>query len=153
MLPGPQKRSFHQRSHALSLFPWAGSLRLKGGTALGTNEMARTPRSGARGPVRELEVGPRLIDDADGIIAGHGRVAAAKLLGLAEGPGIRLSAMTEAEKRAYVIADNKLALNAGWDEELLALELGELAALELDFDLTITGFEMAEIDLLIGAWP
>src|SRR5262249_58207141 len=71
----------------------------------------------------------------------------------AEVPVIRLSAMSEAEKRAYVIADDKLALNAGWDEELLALELGELAALELDFDLTITGFEMAEIDLLIDAGP
>jgi len=92
---------------------------------------------------------PVLIDDADGIIAGHGRVVAARLLGLAEVPVIRLSAMTEAEKRAYVIADNQLALNAGWDEELLALELGELATLELEFDLTITGFEMAEIDLLI----
>jgi hypothetical protein len=59
--------------------------------------------------------------------------------------------MTAAQKRAYVIADNKLALNAGWDEDLLALELGELFALELDFDLTLTGFEMAEIDLLIGS--
>jgi DNA modification methylase len=57
--------------------------------------------------------------------------------------------MTESQKRAYVIADNKLALNAGWDEELLALELGALATLELDFDLAITAFEMAEIDLLI----
>ena len=92
---------------------------------------------------------PVLIDDEAGIIAGHGRVAAAKVLGWTEVPVIRLSQLSEAEKRAYVIADNKLALNAGWDEDLLALELGELATLELDFDLTITGFEMAEIDLLI----
>jgi ParB-like chromosome segregation protein Spo0J len=96
---------------------------------------------------------PVLIDDGDGIIAGHGRIAAAKLLGFSEVPVIRLSAMTEAEKRAYVIADNKLALNAGWDEDLLALELGELAVLDLDFDLTLTGFEMAEIDLLIDGRP
>src|SRR6188472_2331990 len=68
---------------------------------------------------------PVLIDDDAGIIAGHGRVAAAKVLGWTEVPVIRLSQLSESEKRAYVIADNKLALNAGWDEELLALELGE----------------------------
>ena len=93
---------------------------------------------------------PVLIDQDGAILAGHGRVAAARQLGWTEVPTIELSAMTEAQKRAYVLADNKLALNAGWDEELLALELGELASLELDFDLTLTGFEMAEIDLLIG---
>ena len=94
---------------------------------------------------------PVLIDQDGAILAGHGRVAAARQLGWTEVPTIELSAMSEAQKRAYVLADNKLALNAGWDEELLALELGELASLELDFDLTLTGFEMAEIDLLIGS--
>ncbi len=94
---------------------------------------------------------PVLIDAEGTILAGHGRVAAARQLGWTEVPTILLSSMTAAQKRAYVIADNKLALNAGWDEDLLALELGELAALELDFDLTLTGFEMAEIDLLIGS--
>ncbi len=94
---------------------------------------------------------PVLIDAEGTILAGHGRVAAAKLLDWTEVPTIQLSAMTAAQKRAYVIADNKLALNAGWDEDLLALELGELAVLELDFDLTLTGFAMAEIDLLIGS--
>jgi hypothetical protein len=65
-------------------------------------------------------------------------------------PTIRLERMSETEKRAYVIADNKLAENAGWDRELLALELEYLSELNLDFDLTVTGFESAEIDLLIG---
>jgi hypothetical protein len=67
-------------------------------------------------------------------------------------PTIRLSAMTEAQKRAYVIADNKLALNAGWDDQLLALELQYLSELELDFDLGAIGFETAEIDLLLAGW-
>lgn len=93
---------------------------------------------------------PVLIDADRGVIAGHGRIAAARLLGIDSVPTIRLDQMTEAEKRAYVIADNKLAENAGWDRELLALELHYLSELKLDFELTITGFETAEIDLLIG---
>src|SRR5215831_6545032 len=93
---------------------------------------------------------PVLIDDRDTIIAGHGRVAAAKLLGEASVPTIRLSAMTEAEKRAYVMADNKLALNAGWDQELLALELQYLSELELDFGIGVIGFETAEIDSIMA---
>lgn len=92
---------------------------------------------------------PVLIDDEGGIIAGHARVEAAKLLGQAEVPTIRLSQMTEAQKRAYIIADNKLAENAGWDIDLLGLEFEALGGLELDFDLSITGFEVPEIDLLI----
>ncbi len=92
---------------------------------------------------------PVLIDDLDGIIAGHGRADAARQLGMTEVPTVRLSHMSEAEIRAYVIADNRLAENAGWDRELLGLELGELADLNLDFELTITGFEAPEIDILI----
>lgn len=91
-----------------------------------------------------------LVDDANGIIAGHGRVEAAKILGKEVIPTVRLSQMSEAEVRAYVIADNKLAENAGWDEELLALELQGLIEFDLDFDVTLTGFEMPEIDILIG---
>src|SRR6185503_15790288 len=72
------------------------------------------------------------------------------LLGEEKIPTIRLSAMTEAQKRAYVIADNKLALNAGWDDQLLALELQYLSELELDFDLGAIGFETVEIDLLLS---
>lgn len=69
---------------------------------------------------------PILIDGDNGIIAGHGRLMAAKKLGLREVPTIELSGMTDAQKRAYILADNKLALDAGWDEELLRLEFEEL---------------------------
>jgi DNA modification methylase len=93
---------------------------------------------------------PVLVDDAGGIIAGHGRVEAAKVLGLDQVPTVRLSAMSEAEIRAYVIADNRLAENAGWDRGLLGLELQYLTELDIDFDVTLTGFELPEIDLLIG---
>lgn len=92
---------------------------------------------------------PILVDDGNGIIAGHGRVEAAKSIGLDQVPTVRLSAMSEAEIRAYVIADNKLAENAGWDRNLLGIELQYLSELEADFDVTVTGFELAEIDILI----
>jgi DNA modification methylase len=90
---------------------------------------------------------PVLVGDDLTIIAGHGRVAAAKLLALKEAPVIRLSHLSEAERRAYVIADNRLAEKAGWDKEILAIELEGLIA--LDFDVELVGFETAEIDLLI----
>ncbi|WP_171104075.1 DNA methyltransferase, partial [Ruegeria sp. HKCCD7255] len=94
---------------------------------------------------------PVLIDEGGTILAGHGRVAAAKLLGMDHVPCLRFEHMTEAEKRAYVLADNKLALNAGWDEDLLAAELGALMSDDLDFDVEITGFSVAEIDTLMDA--
>ena len=90
-----------------------------------------------------------LIDDDKTILAGHGRIEAAKSLGMARIPCVRLPDMTPAQKRAYAIADNKLALNAGWDEELLTIELQELLACDLDFDIEITGFSIAEIDGLV----
>lgn len=86
---------------------------------------------------------PILVDSDGGIIAGHGRVLAARSLGITELPCIRLSHLTDAQKRAYVIADNKLALNAGWDENLLRVELGALG--DMGFDLEMTGFSMDEI--------
>jgi len=89
---------------------------------------------------------PVLVDAKDRLIAGHGRVEAAKQLGIETVPTLCLDHLSEEQVRAYVIADNKLAENAGWDEELLALEFQYLDSLDLDFDLTITGFEMAEID-------
>ena len=99
------------------------------------------------GSIREFGfTNPVLIDADNGIIAGHGRVMAAGVLGLASVPCIRLAHLTETQKRAYIIADNKLALNAGWDEEMLALELGELK--DEDFDLSLIGFgedELADI--------
>jgi DNA modification methylase len=90
---------------------------------------------------------PILISDDDEIIAGHGRVKAAKLLGIENVPTVRLSHLDATQRRAYVIADNKLALNAGWDRELLAIELQVL--IDLDVDVEITGFSLAEIDLVL----
>lgn len=90
---------------------------------------------------------PVLIDADGGIIAGHGRVLAARKLGMKTVPAIRIDYMTEAQKRAYVIADNKLALNAGWDDELLALELGDLK--DEGFDLSLTGFSDDELARLV----
>jgi len=90
---------------------------------------------------------PVLVSDAGDIIAGHGRVAAAKLMGLQTVPTLALSHLSEAERRAYVLADNKLALNAGWDPEILAIELQGL--IDLDFDLELTGFSLAEIDFTL----
>jgi hypothetical protein len=82
---------------------------------------------------------PVLVDGENGIIAGHGRVLAAKKLGLDEVPTIELKHLTKTQKRAYIIADNKIALNSGWDDEMLKLEMIELN--DLDFDLTLTGFD------------
>lgn len=91
------------------------------------------------GSIREFGfTNPVLIDADNGIIAGHGRVMAASKLGLDKVPCIRLAHLTETQRKAYIIADNKLALNAGWDEELLALELADLR--EMDFDLGLIGF-------------
>lgn len=92
---------------------------------------------------------PILIGSDEGVIAGHGRLAAAKQLGMAEVPTVRLSHLTSAERRAYVIADNKLALEAGWDQEILAIELQSL--IDVDFDLDLTGFSMAEIDITLDS--
>jgi len=91
---------------------------------------------------------PVLIDGAGGIIAGHGRVQAAQLLGLATVPCLRLAHLTDAQKRAYIIADNQLALNAGWDESILAAELQALDGLE--FDLGLIGFDVGELDRLLA---
>ena len=90
---------------------------------------------------------PVLVDDAKQIIAGHGRVEAAKLLGIDAVPTCQLSHLSDGDKRAYVLADNKLAEKAGWDRELLAIELQGL--IELEVDIELTGFEMAEIDLIL----
>jgi ParB-like chromosome segregation protein Spo0J len=86
---------------------------------------------------------PILIDETEQVIAGHGRLMAARKLGMAEVPVIVAAGWTDAQKRAYVIADNKLALNAGWDNELLKLELHALT--EADYDLSLTGFDADEL--------
>jgi len=95
-------------------------------------------------------VTPLLVSPDNRLLAGHGRLAAARLLGLNRVPTLRLDHLTPAEQRAYAIADNRLAELAGWDRELLALELQELNALQIDFDLTLTGFETGEIDVLMS---
>ena len=91
---------------------------------------------------------PILVDGQNGIIAGHGRLAAARKLGLTEVPVIVLDHLSEAQKKALVIADNKLASNAGWDDEMLRLELGDLQ--EMGFDATLTGFSTDELDALLN---
>lgn len=90
---------------------------------------------------------PVLVSDDGEIIAGHGRVEAARMLDMKTVPTLALSHLSEADRRAYVLADNKLALNAGWDREILAIELQALV--DLDFDLEVTGFSLAEIDLVL----
>jgi len=93
---------------------------------------------------------PVLIDEQGGIIAGHGRVMAAKKLGLAEVPTIMLEGLTKAQVKAYVIADNQLALNSGWELDVLKLEVETLG--EMDFDISLLGFDDSfSLDLLSGA--
>jgi hypothetical protein len=117
---------------------------------------ARNPRTHSDAQVAQIaasirEFGwtnPVLVDGANGIIAGHGRVLAARTLGLGRVPVIELAHMTESQKRAYVLADNQLALNAGWDEALLRLELADLS--ELGFDLGLIGFTDGELERLLA---
>lgn len=92
---------------------------------------------------------PILIDEENTVLAGHARLAAAKTLGLGTVPCVRLSHMSNAQKKAFIIADNKLTLNAGWDEEILALELRDLVSIDPEFDVCLTGFSVSEIDGLL----
>ena len=116
---------------------------------------ARNARAHSRKQVKQIAASierfgftnPVLVSDDGEIIAGHGRVEAAKLLGWKAVPTLALSHLSETERRAYVLADNKLALNAGWDKEILAIELQALS--DLNFDVELTGFSLAEIDLVI----
>lgn len=101
------------------------------------------------GSIKEFGFTNPVLIDADGvIIAGHGRTMAAQRLGMKEVPCLRLSHLTEAQKRAYIIADNKLALNAGWDEHALSIELKDLN--EDDFDLSLTGFSDGELEIYLS---
>lgn len=92
---------------------------------------------------------PVLIDDGGQIIAGHGRIEAAKLLGLTAVPAVRISHLSDAEKRAYILADNRLAEKAGWDREILANELQAL--IDLEFEVDLTGFEAPYVDMVLDA--
>ncbi|TXI74230.1 MAG: hypothetical protein E6Q49_02290 [Limnohabitans sp.] len=117
---------------------------------------ARNPRTHSPAQIAKIaasivEFGwtqPILVDGDNGIIAGHGRLAAARTLELVEVPVIELGHLSPAQKRAYVIADNRLALEAGWDDELLALELAELS--EAGYDLVLTGFDDDELAKMLA---
>ena len=119
--------------------------------------LTRNARTHSRKQLRQIAdsierfgfTNPVLIDSDNRILAGHGRVEAAKQIGMTSVPCLRFDHLSASEKRAYVLADNKLALNAGWDEELLALELKELSEADLGFSLDITGFSIAEVDSLV----
>ena len=93
---------------------------------------------------------PVLIDNQGTIIAGHGRVEAARQLGMATVPTVQLEHLTDAQKRAYIIADNRLAELAGWDRDILAIELQNLLETSTEFEINDIGFETAEIDLILG---
>jgi DNA modification methylase len=118
---------------------------------------AKNARTHSKKQVRQLaasieEFGftnPILIDGENTVLAGHGRLAAAEQLGMRTVPCVRIETMTPAQKRAYVLADNKLALNAGWDETLLAEELKGLLDEDDSFDVSLTGFSIAEVDALV----
>lgn len=121
------------------LKPYAGNARTHSNTQV--KQIAKSiERFGFTNPV--------LIDETNGIVAGHGRVLAARTIGIAEVPCLRLKNLSSADKRAYVLADNKLALNAGWDKQLLAIELQGL--IDFKYDLDLTGFSIGEIDIVIG---
>ena len=115
-------------------------------------------RTHSRSQIRKLRdsiqafgfVNPILINTGGTIVAGHGRVQAAKLLGMTEVPTICLENLTPDQIRAYVIADNRLALEANWDEQMLKIELQHLVSIP-DIDASVTGFEVTEIDLIIGS--
>ena len=97
-----------------------------------------------RSSLREFGfVNPVIIDKAYNVLAGHGRIEAAKEEGIAEVPCVYADHLTEAQKKAYILADNRMALDAGWDDELLSVEMQELQ--ELGFDLGLTGFDESEI--------
>lgn len=122
------------------------------------------PRNARTHPKRQIEqivasirafgfTNPILADPEGNLIAGHGRLRAAKAMDLAEVPVIELTGLTEPQKKALRLADNKIALNAGWDLEILKLELADLSMPEIDIDLSLTGFSSGEIDVVLAGTP
>jgi DNA modification methylase len=120
------------------------------------------PRNARTHPKRQIEqlvrsiqefgfTNPILIDEADVLIAGHGRLRAAKELGLTDVPTITLAGLSEAQKKSLRLADNKIALNAGWDLEILKLELEDIGTIDVDYDLSLTGFSSGEVDVVLKA--
>jgi len=129
-------------------------------TYLPVSDLTPDPRNARTHPKRQIDqirasieafgfTNPILADQDGHIIAGHGRLQAALTMGLTELPVITLSGLSEAQKRTLRIADNKIALNAGWDMEILQLQLGELGSIDVDIDLTLTGFSTGEIDVIL----
>ena len=126
------------------------------------SDLIPDPRNARTHPKRQIDqlkasieafgfTNPILADPEGHIIAGHGRLQAARTMGFSEVPTIILSGLSETQKRALRIADNKIALNAGWDLEILQQELGELASLDVDIDPTLTGFSTGEIDVILSS--
>jgi DNA modification methylase len=129
-----------------------------------TASLTPDPRNARTHPKRQIEqiaasirafgfTNPVLADPEGRLIAGHGRLRAAKQMGLGEVPVIELAGLSEAQKKALRLADNKIALNAGWDVEILKLELAELSLPEFEIDLGLTGFSSGEIDVVLAASP
>ena len=126
------------------------------------SDLIPDPRNARTHPKRQIEqlkksieafgfTNPILADPEGHIIAGHGRLQAARAVGFSEVPTIILSGLSDTQKRALRIADNKIALNAGWDLEILQQELGELASLDVEIDPTLTGFATGEIDVILSS--
>ena len=126
-----------------------------------TGSLTPDPRNARTHPKRQIEqiaqsirafgfTNPILADPEGNLIAGHGRLRAAKEMGLAEVPVIELGGLTEPQKKALRLADNKIALNAGWDVEILKLELADLSLPEIEIDLSLTGFSPGEIDVVLA---
>jgi hypothetical protein len=119
---------------------------------------ARNARTHSRKQIQQIAnsikafgfINPVLIDDQRMLVAGHGRLLAAKELGLSTIPAIQIDHLNEDEKRAYLLADNKIAENASWDQDLLRVELEFLTQLDIELDVELTGFVMPEIDILLG---
>jgi hypothetical protein len=149
--PVPPKRVGRPANPANPGFPKYRVARVATLVASANNPRTHTPAQIAKLKASIQEYGftnPVLTDGRKGIVAGHGRVLAAQALGMETVPVIELAHLTKEQRRAYVIADNRLALDAGWDDELLALELGELR--DEGFDLALTGFDVGELDTLMG---
>lgn len=130
----------YKQSDVDSLIPYARNSR--------THSDAQVDKIAAS--IREFGfLNPVITDGDNGIVAGHGRIMAAKKLGIEQVPVVEASHLTEAQKRAYVIADNRLALDAGWDDEMLRVEFNELS--DTGFDLQLTGFDQEELARLFDS--
>jgi len=138
----------------------SSSSRLLSVTYRPVGSLVPDPRNARTHPKRQLDqiaasirefgfTNPILVDGEGSIIAGHGRLLAAKAVGLSDVPTIALNGLTAAQKRALRLADNKIALGAGWDLDILKLELFELSAMDVDLDLTLTGFSTGEMDVIL----